>query len=626
MRLLFDLEADGLLEEATKVHCIAAVDIETGERFDARPHMVPHMLKGLDDASELIGHNILRYDLPLLKKLYGWEPRPEVIIRDTLVMARLMYPNIREKDLEQGLPKDIIGRHNLEAWGHRLKQPKIAFEGPWDTWSQEMHTYMLQDVQTNLALWKALTKEPYSEQAIELEHKVAALCDRMETEGIPFDTEAASRLMVELVRKKEELEKALRSQFGRWQVELEHLIPKRDNKKLGYTKGVPVPKFKAVEFNPGSRDNIIKVLKDRGWQPKTFTPSGKPEINESILTQLPNQYPEMAGMADYMLVEKRLSQLSDGDQAWLKVVKTDGKIHGAINPMGTATSRASHFFPNLAQVPAVKSPYGKECRALFHAPNGWVLVGADMEGLELRCLAHYLAKYDGGSYAAQVLDGDVHWANAQAMGLASGPRDPEIKLHQIIREAGSKRFIYAFIYGCGNEKAGQIVLECLQDARKTGPEGEELYKQFRGSAVTIGKKVRNDFAAKVGGYGELKGAIGRILAKQDWLPGLDGRRIPIRSEHSALNYIVQSAGAILCKNWISNTYEDLVRNYAVGWQGDVVPVLWVHDEFQVAVREGLEKQVGAIMVKHAEQAGEPYGFRVRLNSKYKVGHAWSETH
>jgi DNA polymerase I len=641
MRLLFDLEANGLLDQATKVHCIGAVDVDTGATWDVSwdrddDHIETATI-ALDQADTLIGHNILRYDLPLLKKLYGWAPRPGVLIRDSMVCGRLIVPNVKERDYARiareptwGMPKKLIGRHSLEAWGWRLGERKAPYDGGWEEWTPEMHSYMVQDVQTTLKLWDWLKVDSYSQNAVDLEHRIALVCDLMETEGVPFNVEAAQGLHAHLMGRQEAITKQLVAQFGSWfapKNNQQPFVPKKDNKKHGYVAGAPCTQLKLVTFNPGSRDHIIKVLKDRGWKPREFTPAGKPELNEAVISGLPSLFPETAPLADYLMIDKRLSQLSDGDQAWLKAVKDDGRIHGAINPMGTGTSRASHFYPNLAQVPSVKSPYGRECRSLFYAPKGWSLLGADMDGLELRGLAHFLAKYDGGAYGKVVLDGDPHWTNAMAMGLVDGDRDKSNQLHTIAREAGSKRFIYAYIYGCGLEKAGQIIYECCLDAKKAGY--PELYNEFFGKSRDlrkVGRKVCNDFATKITGFTKLKTDIGKWLATHDWLPGLDNRRIPVRSEHSALNFLIQSAGAILCKRWLVGAHEEISKRFRTGWDGEVSPVLWVHDEIQLAIRDGLEHEVGAIVVNNARKAGEAYDFRIRIDSSCKVGKSWADTH
>jgi DNA polymerase-1 len=259
-------------------------------------------------------------------------------------------------------------------------------------------------------------------------------------------------------------------------------------------------------------------------------------------------------------------------------------------------------------------------------------LGADMSGLELRGLAHYLAPLDGGAYMRQVLEGDVHWVNAQAMGLATGDRDKHNALHTIIREDGSKRFIYAYIYGCGDDKAGEIIYNCLSKAKRDGGEaGQALYVKFFGEGVpgekrlkAVGKKVRSGFLTSIDGFANLKAKLALQVDKHGWVPGLDGRRIPTRSEHSALNFMIQSCGAILCKRWMADSFDVLCGRFTLGT--DFQFVLWVHDELQLLVREGIEDSVIAILKRCAEEAGAPYGFRGPLEAQAKVGLSWRDTH
>jgi hypothetical protein len=460
----------------------------------------------------------------------------------------------------------------------------------------------------------------------------------MEQAGVPFDIEKAKALHVHLVTEKALVEDQLIKQFGSWEVPTEVLIPKRDNKTLGYKKGVPVQKYKTVTFNPGSRDNIAYVLLQRGWKPQKFTDGGKPQFDEEVLQSVVVQFPEMAGIDRYLMLDKRLSQLADGKQAWLTVVQDDGRIHGVTSPMGTATSRAAHFLPNLGQVPNMASPFGPECRELFYAPTGWKFLGADMSGLELRGLAHYLAPLDNGKYMETVVAGDVHWNNAVAMGLAEGERDKHNKLHTLIREDGSKRFIYAYVYGAGAAKCGEIVYDCLIKARRDcGEEGEALFNKVfinnkgeQRELKQVGGRVRDKFTKSIDGFSTLKERIAGQHAwctntrQLPWVYGLDDRKIPIRSEHSALNFLIQSAGAILCKRWACDVYDELISKYR--WGEDFAMCLWIHDELELLVREGLEKEIGDILTKHARTSGDPYGFRGPLSAEYKVGQSWRDTH
>ena len=652
-RYLFDTESDGFVATSTTVHCTSIRDVDTKEHWSYGPEQTADALTKLTEADVLIGHNIQKHDIPLIKKLYQWELRPGVLIRDTMIIARLKHPNVKDTDgdlVRSGkMPagKKYMGKHSLGAWGYRLGENKgdyatireqegmaLGLEGKalakfvWGTYTKELHEYMDQDTLTNLKLWEYLDSDNYSLAAIELEHRIAIVCHAMEQAGVPFDIEKAKALHVELITEKAKIEDELVRQFGSWEVPTELLVPKRDNKKLGYVKGVPVQKYKTVTFNPGSRDNIAKVLKDRGWKPKKFTDGGKAQFDEEVLASVVSECPEMAGIDRYLMLDKRLSQLADGKQAWLTAVQEDGRIHGVINPMGTTTSRAAHFLPNLGQVPNMASPYGPECRELFYAPSGWKFLGADMSGLELRALAHYLVPLDGGKYMLIVTNGDVHWLHANGMGLIEGERDKHNELHTLVREDGSKRFIYAYIYGCWDEMAGQIMHDCLIKAKRLGPEGEALYQRFFGSSTItqVGRRTRANFLKRIDGFEKLKDRLDNQVERYNWVYGLDDRKIPIRSKHSALNFLIQSCGAILCKRWVCDTYEELCSKYKWGWDGDFVMVLWVHDEIQIICREGLEDEIGEIVVKHARNAGKDYGFRGPLDSKAKVGQTWRDTH
>lgn len=660
------------------------------------------MIELLDQADMIIGHNWQRHDGPLIKKLYKWKPRPGVLVRDTMVLSRLIFPNLKKTDkalVAAGkMPpgKDYQGRHTIGAWGYRLGNPKGDYaqlrraqalaqgitdekaiqEFVWGEWNEDMHAYMLQDRSTGLDLWDHLRPDEYSQPAVELEHRVARVCDAMEKAGVPFNREEAGELHAELVGRKDVLETKLKETYGYWYAPISpnpskalyvpkvasrepgvtngdvEIVEVDDPKRQGKTKkkklftGYPCTKLKQVMFNPGSSDHLIKVLTDRGWKPTKFTDAGKPSMDEEVIESISARFPEMEGLAELLMVNKRLSQLVGGKSSkypLIDCVKEDGMIHGVINPMGTITSRAAHMFPNLGQVPSAKKPYGVAFRKLFSVTalprlKGWKFLGADQQGLELRGLAHYLVPLDGGKYMKVVIEGDPHWLHANVMGLAEGERDKHNKCHTIVREDGSKRFIYAYIYGCGDEKAGEIIYEALLNARRNGgDEGIELYVKFFGQGSVgekqlrkVGRAIRNAFLTRIDGFGTLQKKIGEQVSRRGRIIGLDGRIIPIRSDHSALNFMIQSAGAIICKRWLADAFEECCERLGYDWDnpwnGKFVFVLWVHDEIQVCVREGYEKEVGDILVACARKAGEPYGFRVPLDSEWSVGESWADTH
>ena len=692
--LIADIETDGLLDDVTVVHSIVLKDFETGavtSATDASPGYtsIADAMEMLRTADEIVFHNGIKYDIPVLKKLFpSWEPTG--CVRDTLVMSRLIWSAIKESDMgrvKRGkLPGKLMGSHSLEAWGYRLNQWKgdyakereaelkakherMGLPAPtaeelrvhvWGTWNKPMQDYCEQDVEVTADLYSHVLKKGYASCALELEHQTAEVCAQIERNGFPLDEAKAAALYGTLSGKRAELEAELKKVFGTWVERGETVVPKASNKTFGwggthvyldeegeevtppeeaYTpkgnvrpawvkaqgltkkfKGFPYTRVKFVEFNPASRHHIANRLKTLyGWKPTLFTPSGDPKIDEDVLEGL--DYPTAPLLNQYFLVQKRLGQLAEGNQAWLKVVK-NGRIHGSINPNGAVTGRATHSFPNVAQVPKVQTKkfktgeepegfipleesgdkvegiltgleggYGYECRSLFTVPKGWTQIGTDMSGLELRCLSHFMARWDDGEYGRQVLNGDIHTINQDAAGLPT--RD------------NAKTFIYAFLYGAGDGKLGSIT----------------------GRGAKDGKRLRANFEAKIPAMGKLTAAV-KARAKSGYLTGLDGRQLFVRSEHSALNTLLQSAGALLCKKWIVLMDERLrEEGFKHGWDGDYAFLAWVHDELQIAARaEEIAQRIGELSDDCAREAGEFFNFRLLLEADFKVGTDWAWCH
>lgn len=643
--ILFDLEADNLLDDVTKVHCAVTIDVANGELREFGPLEIEAFLAYIDDADLLYAHNGLRYDFPVLEKLYDYSV-PVQKRRDTMVLARLVFPDVRTSDadinavrLARGEPGmgEAYGSHSIEAWGIRLGEPKLHADiTDWSVWTPQMQERCVSDTKVLYKLLKHINPDSFSQDAVVLEHRVALVCEKITEAGWPFDLQAAGKLHADLANEKHRLEQLLAKEFSGW-VDIEVFVPKRNNKTQGYKAGVPFEKRIPVTFNPNSRHHIARALKERGWVPSEFTDGGQPKLDEEIIESIAASVPAAADIATYLMIGKRLGQLADGDNALLKSVQDDLRIHGAYNPMGAVTSRASHFKPNIAQVPNSSSPYGKEFRALFVVPKGWECVGADMEGLEIRALCHYLTPIDGGEFTKLTLEGDVHWANTQAMGLVAETeaRDKHNDLHTIAREIGAKRFFYAWLYGAGAEKAGRILLDVCRAALKANPDwGHLLVHFFKGNTApskkilgTEGNFLKKRFLQKVPALGHLIAKIAAKAEKFGGIPGLDGRRIPVRSAHAALNTLLQSCGAILCKRWLCDFHDAaLADGLRYGWDGDFVILGWIHDEIQVACRNGLGDRIGRLLTSTAQTAGHPYGFRVRLDSNYKIGSTWADTH
>lgn len=591
--MLFDIETNALeLEEITKLHTMTVYDYETDTftRFDKEK--VDEGVEFLAQADVVVGHNIINFDIPAIQKFFPWFQPANII--DTLVWTRLVYPDI--KDIDMGLfkkgriPGELIGRHSLEAWGHRLGEYKDDFgkTTDWQEWSQEMSDYCEQDVRVTKKLFEKLRQKGVSEEALKLEHDVAHIIKRQVDNGFPFDVEKAEALYVKLLSRREELEKELVDTFGSWyEPDGEPRVPKVNNRKLGIVKGAAYTKIKLVTFNPASRAHIAKRLQHLyGWEPKEFTPSGQPKVDESVLSEL--DYPEAKLLAEYMMIQKRIGQLAEGDKAWLKLVK-NGRIHGEVITNGAVTGRMTHNNPNVAQVPAVSVPYGRECRELFKPRDGWVQVGCDASGLELRCLAHYMARYDDGAYAKVLLEGDIHTENQKAAGLPT--RD------------NAKTFIYAFLYGAGNEKLGSIV----------------------GGGKNAGARLRRRFLNRLPALKKLTDQVKETAKRRGYLIGLDKRHLKVRSLHSALNTLLQSAGAIIMKKALVILDEDLqAKGFVPG--KDYEFLANIHDEWQMECRPEIAEEVGKTAAEAIRKAGEYFKFRCPLDGEYKIGKNWAETH
>jgi DNA polymerase-1 len=592
--LIFDLETDGLLDTVSKIHCLVIKDTDTDEVFTYRSGFPYELEEGIDhllSGSLVVGHNVIKYDIPVIEKLYKVS-FDHAKVFDTLVATRVIWAAIRETDslrIQKGvLPGKLFGSHSLAAWGYRMKNYKGDYDGGWEKFTQEMLDYCVQDVQVTADLYSRILKKNYSAQCLELEHKLAWLMAKQERNGFHFDTTSAAKLYAKLVSRRSEIEAELIATFGEWQVRLPDFIPARDNKTKGYIKGVPVPRYKTVMFNPSSRDHIAdRLQKLYGWKPQELTEGGKPKIDEVVLSKL--SYEPCAALSEYLMVQKRISQLAEGDQAWMKCEK-QGKIHGSINTNGAVTGRATHSYPNISQVPSSGSPYGHDCRGLFTVPNGWTLVGADASGLELRCLAHFMAEWDGGKYADILLSGDIHTENQKAAGLETRNQ--------------AKTFIYAFLYGAGDAKIGSIV----------------------GGDAGDGKRLKSKFLRSLPALGRLVDSVKQAATKGN-IAGLDGRDIYIRSAHASLNSLLQGAGAVVCKQWLVLLEEQLQSKFKHGWDGDYCFCAWSHDEVQIACRTPeIAQQVAELATDCVRQAGEHFNFRCPLAGEYKIGTTWADTH
>jgi DNA polymerase I-like protein with 3'-5' exonuclease and polymerase domains len=544
MRAVVDIEADSL--NPTKVHCVVAKDVDTGKVYPFPPDLLHGFRDWSQGVKQFIMHNGISFDAPVLNRLLGTNIKPHQIV-DTLILSQLLNP-IRDNG------------HSLEAWGNRLAMPKGDVD-TFEVYTPDMLEYCKQDVNITHKLFEVLQKEGrgFSKSSVYLEHQVRLIIDQQEKNGFYLDMQKAMSLYNKLRDEANELEKWAVTNFDPTVVELK-------------------TKTKYIPFNIGSRQQIAERLMELGWKPKQHTDKGNIIINEAVLDTI--ELPEAKKFSRFFLLQKRIAQI----KSWIEACDdTDGRVHGRVMTLKTITGRMSHHSPNMAQIPAVRSPYGKECRDCWTVDNPYThsIVGTDASGLELRCLAHLM---NDATFTDILLTGDIHTHNMQMAGLTN--RDQ------------AKTFIYAFMYGAGASKIGQIV-------GAGAKEGQQLINKFLSSMPAL-KRVR-DSVTKAANKGMIK--------------GIDGRLLHIRSPHSALNTLIQGAGAVVCKVWLINMIKRIKR---IGVDAKLVAS--IHDEYQFEVLNKDVKRFGQLTKDAMKDTEKQLHMKCPLDNEWKVGRTWAQTH
>jgi DNA polymerase I-like protein with 3'-5' exonuclease and polymerase domains len=621
--LFFDIETNALedftnLTDLETVHCLSVYDPMTPKMVTFAGDSIHRGLTALAEADRIVGHNVIKFDIPALKKMYGFSP-PLVKVVDTLVMSRCIFSDLRNEDFgRNNFDKALVGSHSLKAWGHRMgKQTKLTYgeeDGAFDHYNDEMKKYCERDCIVTQLLYDYLLSQEPSNHMIAIEHWFAFIISQQEKHGFSFDLDKADKLTAKLTSIRAELKDELQQMVdpkveemkspAGWtlriesedQVEILSAETKVKLKEQLKARGLKQTllkeakkqgnKQKTTLFNPGSRQQIAAALADLGYDLPKEPDATTPKVDEAVLKKI--DHPIAAKLLDYLLVQKRLGQLAEGEQAWLKLAK-NGRIHGSVNTNGAVTGRCTHSNPNVAQVPACRVPYGEECRDLFGAGVGKKLVGCDASGLELRMLAHYLAFYDRGEYGKIVTEGDIHTFNMERAGLNN--RDQ------------AKTMIYALLYGAGPAKMGEII----------------------GGGAKEGVQLKRKFLSNLPALQRLQDAIQKKVENGGTLIGLDGRVLRIRSSHAALNMLLQSAGAVCMKVALIQLYHALGKSK---WQHgrEYAFVANIHDEFQAEVIPEHAEDFGKLAVKAIRVAGKELKLNVQLDGEYKVGDSWAETH
>ena len=554
MKCILDIETNGFLDDATNVHCIVAYDID-GKK--------PYVFKGDEcrvrfpnfarNVSQFIMHNGLSFDAPMLNKLCGTEIKDDSIL-DTLILSQLFNP-MRD------------GGHSLESWGERFELPKGSIEN-FDYYTEDMLEYCKQDVNITYKLYNYLKEEgsKFSKRSIDLEHRIRKIINDQENFGFYLDIPYATTFMASLQDRSQNIYNQLQEVFP--PIVTTGRVHKRSGKPL---KDIIEP------FNPASRKQIGERLMELGWEPTKKTDKGNVIVDEDVLSTI--DMDEAKLISEYLLLQKRHTQIA----SWVEAVKADGRVHGRVLTLRTVTGRMAHTSPNMAQVPAVYSPFGKECRSCWTVqnPETHSLVGTDASGLELRGLAHFM---DDQNFVNEILNGDVHTANQKMAGLQN--RDQ------------AKTFIYALMYGAGAAKIGLIV----------------------GGDSKTGENLINKFMSNMPKFNLLKKKLTEA-SESGMIRGLDGRLLHIRSPHASLNTLIQGSGAVICKQWLVQMI-DKIQESGV----DAKLVASVHDEYQFEVANDDTEKFGEITNTAIKEVQDIYDLKCPLDSEFKIGKNWAETH
>jgi hypothetical protein len=596
-RFVFDIESNGFMLETDKIWLAVMQDYDTGEVFRFNQNQMEEFRAKLLTARELIGHNIIMFDVPVVERLLNCTIKANLI--DTLVISKMMYPD--------RFRKNPIASHSLSSWGEALGEPKTDFAGtlmrmaqerspkeehagllkwaktssfagpPNDTVSEReylsfMMEYCEQDVKVNARVlekqwaWLKRNEKPYA-----LEVLATKVCTQQVINGWGYDSEGGERLEAELMMAKADALDNLRRVF-----------PTVVEERISEKTGKPL-KPKVTEFNPGSHLQVYTRLNEKyngGFKPP-MTEKGSPQCDTIVLNKYKTTMPECEYIITYRDITKLEGQVKDWNER--AHLSPDGRVHGGINVQGATTGRCTHAGPNMAQVSG-----DHRARSLWipHSKDE-VVLGADLSGLELRMLAHYMHGFDGGAYADLILNGDIHTANQKAAGLESRNQ--------------AKTFIYGFLYGAGDAKVGQIV----------------------GGSARQGKMLKAQFLQNLPALASLLTAVSDEAEQFNNVTLPDGRKVPVRSPHAALNTLLQGAGAIVSKYWMIVSDKNL--NARFGYN-TVKQMAYVHDEMQYSCPKDIAEEAGEIIIASALEAGERLGIKMPCEAEYQIGASWADTH
>lgn len=582
--LLWDSETDGLLEATdtvpamTRVHCVVMRDVGGPiARYHDQPDLpregtLAQGLERLERAPAVAAHG--NFDLHAVRKVHPTfraHAEPGVTDLDTEIIARTILPDeeLKIQDIVRPrFPKDLAGRHSIEAWGSRLGIPKVGKDETFETLTPGLLARCVRDVEVLTALWAHLQSHRPTSLQIHLEHRFAAAIRKMERRGAAFDVPAAGRLVGRLCARRAELDDALRGSFPDFTEE--YVTPVRKEHKT-----------RTITFNPNSRVHVARGLVEKyGWAPVQYTDSGQVKLDEQVVGALP--YPEAPVIAERLMVQKRIGTVSEGEHAYMKLVRPDGRIYGICRHNAARTSRCAHSKPNLANITGVldkggsPQPWGREIRECFIAGPGMELVDSDASGVEARVMGHYAVPIDGGKLAEVILTGDIHTMNAEALETT---------------RPSAKRFFYALLYGAKDRKLGKIL----------------------GGGPDAGARGRARLMSRVPGIGKVMSVVESEAKAKGRIPTIDGRLL-WTDDRRAYNTLIQGGSSIIMKMVVVLIGDRLAAKFPESGL-----VMFIHDEPVVECPEGQGEEIGRLCSQAVTDAGKILGVRVPLGGSYKVG-------
>ena len=575
-KTIIDIETDGL--NPTKIWLAACKDINSD--FVKVCFSREELLKTIANTDIFIGHNILGFDLPCLKKLWDIDIDYRKV-EDTLVLSTLFYPERK-------------GGHSLRQWGVRLKNEK-GEHTDWSKLTSDMISYCIQDVRLTDQVYKHLLsceKEDFSDRSIELEHMIKHIITQQERKGFYLNEKKTHMILSEIKSKSDEILLEVRQEIKPSVRLLREVTPryKKDGclaatglqsiDRPHETVGGPFSMISFEPFNLGSPKQIIARMERFGWKPVEFTEKGQAKITQRNLETVSSTAPSsIRNLAKWKMLETRVKTM----EGWLDALAPDARVHGKVFPMGAVTGRMTHAEPNLANIVSSSKPYGSALRSCWTVENvdTHCLVGMDAKGLELRMLAHYM---QDDNFISEVIDGDPHTYNQNAAGLET--------------RAQAKTFIYALLYGAGAAKIGSII-------NGSSEQGKEIQEKFLHNVPKLGRLIE---------------AV-RRKASRGYIRGIDGRRLWIRQIRAALNTLLQGGGAIVCKQWSIYLFDEIQERNL-----DAHLVNTIHDEQQYEVRKEHAEELMEIADTTMIKTGEFFGMRLPLNADATMGMTWAETH